>query len=56
MTPTELRGLEEEVILLAEKANTTVMMRCSYDEKIEMLETSTYGKLTGDPTATLENS
>ena len=32
------------------------MMRCGYDEKIEMLETSTYGKLSGDPTATLENS
>ena len=52
----ELRGLEEEVILPAEKWNTTVMMRCGYDGKTEMLDTSTYGKLRGDPTATQENS
>ena len=44
-TPNGLKGLEEEVFLQAEKRNTTVMMRCGYDEKIEMLETSTYGKL-----------
>ena len=30
----ELRGLEEEVILPAEKGNTTVMVRCGYDGKI----------------------
>ena len=30
----ELRGLEEEVILPAEKGNTTVMVRCGYDRKI----------------------
>ena len=52
----ELRGLEEEVILPAKKGNTTVMMRCDYDGKIEMLETGTYEKLRGDPTATQENS
>ena len=39
------------------RENTTVMMRrCNYDRKIEMLETGTYGKLRGDPTATQENS
>ena len=39
------------------RENTTVMMRrCDYDEKIEMLETGTIGKLRGDPTATQENS
>ena len=32
------------------------MMRCGYDEKIEMLETGTYGKLRDDPTVTHENS
>ena len=33
-----------------------MMRRCDYDEKIEMLETGTIGKLRGDPTATQENS
>ena len=33
------------------------MMRCDYDGKIEeMLETGTYAKLRGDPTAAQENS
>ena len=53
----ELRGLEDEVILPADKGNVTVMMRrCDYDGKMEeMLGTGTYGKLRGDPTATQEN-
>ena len=29
----ELRELEEEVILPAEKGNATVMMRCGYEDK-----------------------
>ena len=44
----ELRGLEEQVILLVDKGNTTVMMRCGCDRKIEILDTSTCGKLRGD--------
>ena len=44
----ELRGLEEQVILLVDKGNTTVMMRSGCDRKIEILDTSTYGKLRGD--------
>ena len=52
----ELRELEEQVILLVDKGNTTVMMRCGYDRKIEVLDTSTYGKLRDDPTVTQENS
>ena len=53
----ELRGLKDEVILPADKGNATVMMRrCNYDRRMEeMLETGTYGKLRGDPTATQEN-
>ena len=53
----ELRGLEDEVTLPAEKGNATVMMRrCDYDGRMEeMLGTGTYGKLRGDPTATQEN-
>ena len=53
----EFRGLEDEVILPADKGNATVMMRrCDYDRKMEeMLGTGTYGKLRGDPTATQEN-
>ena len=53
----ELRGLEDEVILPADKGNATMMMRrCDYDGKMEeMLGTGTYGKLRGDPTATQEN-
>ena len=40
------------------RKNTTVtLMRCDYDGKIEeMLETGTYAKLRGDPTAAQENS
>ena len=52
----ELRELEEQVILLVDKGNTTVMMRCGYDRKMEVLDTSTYGKLRDDPTVTQENS
>ena len=53
----ELRGLEDEAILPADKGNATVMMRrCDYDGKMEeMLGTGTYRKLRGDPTATQEN-
>ena len=53
----ELRGMENEVIPPADKGNATVMIRrCTYDRKMEeMLGTSTYGKLRGDATATLEN-
>ena len=52
----ELRGLEDEVILPADKGNATVMMRrCDYDGKMEMLGTGTCGKLKGDPTATQDN-
>ena len=52
-----VRGLEDKVILPADKGNATVMMRrCDYDGKMEeMLGTGTYGKLRGDPTATQEN-
>ena len=50
----ELKGLEDKVILSADKGNATMMMRsCDYDG--EMLGTGTYGKLRGDPTATQEN-
>ena len=31
----ELRGLEDEVILPADKRSATVMMRCDYDGKME---------------------
>ena len=43
----ELRGLEDEVILPADKGNATVMMRrYDYDVKMEeMLQMGTYGKL-----------
>ena len=53
----ELRGLEDEVILPAEKGNATVMMRrCDYNGQMEeILGTGTYRKLRGDPTATQEN-
>ena len=50
----ELMGLEDEVILPADKRNATV--RCDYDRKTEgMLRTDTYRKLRGDPTAAQEN-
>ena len=52
----ELKGLKDEMILPADKGNTTVMMRCDYDRKMEeILGTGTYEKLRGDPTATQEN-
>ena len=52
----ELRGLEDEVILPADKGNATVTVRrCDCDGKMEMLGTGTYRKLRGDPTATQEN-
>ena len=42
----ELMGLEDEVILPADKDTTVMMRRCDYDRKIEeMLGTGTYGKL-----------
>ncbi len=53
----ELRSLEDEVILPADKGNATVMMKKSdYDERMRgMLEdTTTYKKLKKDPTATQE--
>ena len=52
----ELKGLKDEMILPADKENTTVMMRCGHDGKIEeILGTGTYEKLRGDTTATQEN-
>ena len=53
----ELRGLEDEVILPADKGNETVAMRrCGYNgEMEEMLKTDNYGKLRVDPTGTQEN-
>ena len=48
----ELRGLEDQVILPADKENVTVVMRrCDYDRKMER----PYRKLRGDPTPTQEN-
>ena len=51
------KAVVDEVILPADKGNVTMMMRrCDYDGKMEeMLETGTYRKLRGDPTATQEN-
>ena len=50
----ELRSLEDEVILPANKGNATVVMRSDYDEKMRgMLDDTTYKKLK-DPTATQE--
>ena len=41
----ELTGLEDEMILPADKGNATMMMRCDYNGKIEeMLGTGTYGR------------
>jgi hypothetical protein len=54
----ELRSLEDEVILPADKGNATVVMKKSdYDGKMRgMLEdTTTYKKLKKDPTATQES-
>ena len=52
----ELRSLEDEVILPADKGNATVVMRSDYDEKMRaMLDNiTTYKKLKKDPTATQE--
>ena len=52
----ELRGLEVEVILPADKGNATVMMkRCDYQGTLdEMLRTDTYGQLKGNPTTPQE--
>ena len=50
----ELRSLEDEVILPADKGN--VMRRSDYDEKMRGMldDTTTYKKLKKDPTATQE--
>ena len=52
----ELRSLENEVILPADKGNATVMItREDYDRKMRvMLNTATYKRLKKDPTATQE--
>ena len=52
----ELRSLEDEVILPADKGNATVVMtRGDYDSKMRgMLDTTTYRRLKKDPTATQE--
>ena len=52
----ELRSLEDEVILPADKGNATVMMtRENYDTKLKgMLETATYWQLKKDLTAAQE--
>ena len=51
----ELRSLEDEVILPANKGNAMVVMRSDYDEKVRGMldDTITYRKLK-DPTATQE--
>ena len=53
----ELRDLEDEVIVPANKGNATVVMkRSNYDEKIRGMldDTTTYRKLWKDPIATQE--
>ena len=52
----ELRSLENEVILPADKGNATVMItREDYDRKMRgVLDTATYKRLKKDPTATQE--
>ncbi len=53
----ELRNLEDEVILPADKGNATVVMkRSDYDERMRGMldDTTTYRKLPKDPTATQE--
>ena len=54
----ELRSLEDEVILPADKGNATVMMtRENYDTKLRgMLKTATYRQLKKDPTTTQERA
>ena len=53
----EMKYLEDEVILPADKGNATVVMRREdYSTKLKgMLETSTYRRLWKDPTATQES-
>ena len=53
----EMKYLEDEVILPADKGNATVVMRREdYSTKLKgMLETSTYRRLGKDPTATQES-
>ena len=53
----ELRSLEEEVILPADKGNATVMRRREdYDTKMRgILDVATYRRLKKDPTATKES-
>ena len=53
----ELRSLEDEVILPADKGNATVVMKKSdYDRRMRGMldDTTTYRKLPKDPTATQE--
>ena len=51
----ELRSLEDDVILPADKGNASVVMRSDYDKKMRGMldDTTTYKKLK-DPTATQE--
>ena len=53
----ELRALEDQVILPADKGNATVIMtKEDYDAKLRgMLDISTYKRLKRDPTATQES-
>lgn len=53
----ELKDLKEELILPADKGNATVVMRREdyHTKMMGMLETNTYRRLRGDPTATQEN-
>ena len=54
----EMRSWKDEVILPADKGNTTVVMeRGDYDRKVRELldDTSTYRKLPKDPTPTQES-
>ena len=53
----ELRALEDEMVLPADKGNTTVIMtKEDYDTKLRrMLESSTYKRLKGDPTTAQES-
>ena len=52
----ELRSLEDEVILPADKGNATVVMRSDYDEKMRGMldDTTTYKKLKKVPATTQE--
>ena len=57
MAMKQLKGWKDEVILPADKGNATVVMRREdYDRKMrELLDTTTYTRLKGDPTAVQEN-